>query len=152
MRFPRDTFLTALPLALLAACASPVAQAQPTLWKESPGPAAAPELARFNELLSQLADRMKPALVRPQSAKVPEQRKDDDGPRHDERHHEHLAGDRKAETPRRPAQRGDKKRDARDVAAYVAYAAARTGQPRSSRALARLVWAAAFPGATATAA
>jgi serine protease Do len=35
----------------------------PAIWKESPGLAAAPELHRFNELLSELAERMKPALV-----------------------------------------------------------------------------------------
>jgi serine protease Do len=47
----------------------PVGQA---IWKEAAGVAAAPELQRFNELLSQLAERMKPALVHIRVRRGPE--------------------------------------------------------------------------------
>lgn len=39
------------------------APAQPPLWQESTGGAAASELSRLNDLLAQLAERLKPALV-----------------------------------------------------------------------------------------
>jgi serine protease Do len=52
-----------LAVALGIAGATPVLAAEPALWTEEAHPQAAPELARFNELLSQLADRLKPALV-----------------------------------------------------------------------------------------
>jgi S1-C subfamily serine protease len=42
---------------------APVRAAEPALWKEDAAQPVAPELARFNELLSQLAERLKPALV-----------------------------------------------------------------------------------------
>ena len=58
--FARDALCFALPLAVLVGCATPVVQAEPMLWKDSaPGTTVAPELARFNDLLSQLAERMK---------------------------------------------------------------------------------------------
>lgn len=37
--------------------------AQPALWQESTGATAAPELSRLNDLLAQLAERLRPALV-----------------------------------------------------------------------------------------
>jgi serine protease Do len=37
--------------------------AEPTLWREAPAATAPPELVRFNQLLADLADRLKPALV-----------------------------------------------------------------------------------------
>jgi serine protease Do len=49
---------------LLVGCAgSTGAQGAAVQWKESAAGGAAPELARFNELLSDLAERLKPALV-----------------------------------------------------------------------------------------
>ncbi len=48
---------------LAIACAQPVLAAEPVLWKENASVPVAPELARFNDLLSQLAERLKPALV-----------------------------------------------------------------------------------------
>src|SRR5437870_12304222 len=44
-------------------CARPTSADQSKLWQEVPAAAAAPELIRFNDLLADLADRMKPALV-----------------------------------------------------------------------------------------
>jgi serine protease Do len=49
---------------LVTGCATPTqAQAPAISWKESPGRGAAPELARVNELLADLADRLRPSLV-----------------------------------------------------------------------------------------
>jgi serine protease Do len=58
---------------LLAACAGPTGAGTPAgatatgqpaaLWTEAPALAAAPELARFNTLLADLAERLRPALV-----------------------------------------------------------------------------------------
>ena len=59
--------LTLVLAAFLAGCATPTlaenSQAPSISWKESGGKAAAPELARFNELLADLADRLRPSLV-----------------------------------------------------------------------------------------
>jgi serine protease Do len=51
--------------ALVAGCAAPsVAQPDTAVhWKESPSNTAAPELVRFNNLLADLAERVKPGLV-----------------------------------------------------------------------------------------
>src|SRR5207237_10893092 len=43
--------------------AAPALAADPARWTESAEAQAAPELARFDDLLSQLAERLKPALV-----------------------------------------------------------------------------------------
>jgi len=85
MLFGRDILLFAFPLALLIGCATPVVQAEPTLWKESTtSPAVAPELARFNDLLSQLAERMKPALVQLRVNRAAETREREEGRTPDE--------------------------------------------------------------------
>jgi serine protease Do len=42
---------------------APAFAAEPAFWREAPSAAAAPELQHFNDLLSQLADRLKPGLV-----------------------------------------------------------------------------------------
>ena len=47
---------------LLAGGALPAAAADP-LWTESQGASAPPEIARLNELMHSLAERLKPALV-----------------------------------------------------------------------------------------
>jgi serine protease Do len=46
-------------------CATPTAQAQssPITWKQGTGQGPAPELARVNELLADLAERLRPSLV-----------------------------------------------------------------------------------------
>jgi serine protease Do len=47
-----------------AGCAAPSAPPAPAqLWREAPNTSAPPELLRFNELLANLADGLKPALV-----------------------------------------------------------------------------------------
>jgi serine protease Do len=86
MLFGRDTLLFALPLAVLVGCATPVVQAEPTLWKESTttSPALAPELARFNDLLTDLAERMKPALVQLRVNRAVETREREEGRTPDE--------------------------------------------------------------------
>jgi serine protease Do len=48
--------------ASVAGCAAPSTTGSAPLWRET-SMAAAPELTRFNELLADLADRLKPALV-----------------------------------------------------------------------------------------
>lgn len=48
-------------LAWLSGCAATVSEQ--TLWQESAGGTMAPELSRLNDLLAQLAERLKPALV-----------------------------------------------------------------------------------------
>ncbi len=51
-------------LAVLASgCASPSTAAGPKPWRESPDTAAPPELGRINELLADLAERVRPGLV-----------------------------------------------------------------------------------------
>ncbi len=64
---PRRVAVVAVLVALLAGCAAP-SQAQttpppPIVWKEGAGSGAAPELVRFNQLLADLADRLRPSLV-----------------------------------------------------------------------------------------
>jgi serine protease Do len=44
-------------------CAGSTTAEQTKLWRETPTAAAPPELLRFNQLLADLADRLKPALV-----------------------------------------------------------------------------------------
>ena len=58
----RGTRVLVLLIVLVAGALGP-AQAQPKLWTEAPGATPAPELARFNQLLADLADRSRPALV-----------------------------------------------------------------------------------------
>jgi serine protease Do len=47
----------------LFGCAGPLSAEQPALWREAPTATAAPELTRFNDLLADLADQVRPALV-----------------------------------------------------------------------------------------
>jgi serine protease Do len=58
--------LTVLPLVaalIVGGAASTRAQGDAVLWKDSPSSAPPPELARFNQLLADLAERLKPGLV-----------------------------------------------------------------------------------------
>jgi serine protease Do len=50
-------------VAALVGCAGPTTTDQARLWRETPGAATPPELLRFNELLANLAEGLKPALV-----------------------------------------------------------------------------------------
>src|SRR5436853_788435 len=73
-------------LALLAlvmfplGCARPTSADQAKLWQEVPASAAAPELTRFNALLADLADRLRPALVHVRVRRAGSAPKDDDSP------------------------------------------------------------------------
>ena len=58
----RGAWVLVLLVVLVAGTLGP-AQAQPKLWTESPGATPAPEFARFNQLLADLAERSRPALV-----------------------------------------------------------------------------------------
>ncbi|MEK7386808.1 MAG: hypothetical protein AABZ83_10230, partial [candidate division NC10 bacterium] len=61
---PTRALLTVVLVALsLIGCAAPMGGGAATHWKEDPGATVAPELARFNTLLADLAERMKPGLV-----------------------------------------------------------------------------------------
>ena len=78
----RSTFPSlARAVVLSLAIAAPAFAAEPMLWKETPPAPAAPELQHFNDLLSQLADRLKPALVQvrvgPGNGKAPQGEKVD---------------------------------------------------------------------------
>src|SRR5919109_3567704 len=77
----RVRILALLPLLVLPlGCASPTRAEQTTLWQEAPATAAAPELTRFNDLLADLADRLKPALVHVRVRRGGSAAKDDDAP------------------------------------------------------------------------
>src|SRR5436853_5643553 len=60
---PATTVARVATVLLAIGCAAPAVAADPALWTESAEAQAAPELARFDDLLSQLAERLKPALV-----------------------------------------------------------------------------------------
>ena len=50
-------------IVLASGCAGPSTAAGPKPWRESPETAAAPELGRVNDLLADLAERLRPGLV-----------------------------------------------------------------------------------------
>jgi serine protease Do len=61
---PVRALVVLLALVLVASgCAGPSTAAGPKPWRESPDTAAAPELGRVNELLADLAERLRPGLV-----------------------------------------------------------------------------------------
>lgn len=68
--------VTLLPLG----CARPTSVDQTKLWQETPAAAAAPELTRFNDLLADLAERLKPALVHVRVRRGGSAPKDDETP------------------------------------------------------------------------
>jgi serine protease Do len=64
MARPRQgSFALLIAALVLVGCASPVVAQSPSLWRETPMANAAPELQRFNSLLADLAEQLKPALV-----------------------------------------------------------------------------------------
>jgi serine protease Do len=73
-----------LPLMLVVALLGPVAPAPAAndtkYWREDIAVAPAPELTRFNQLLADLADRLKPALVHVRVRRAPGKDRDEDGP------------------------------------------------------------------------
>jgi serine protease Do len=61
---PVRALVVLLALVLVASgCAGPSTAAGPKPWRESPDTAAAPELGRVNDLLADLAERLRPGLV-----------------------------------------------------------------------------------------
>jgi serine protease Do len=61
---PVRALVVLLALVILASgCAGPSTAAGPKPWRESPDTAAAPELGRVNDLLADLAERLRPGLV-----------------------------------------------------------------------------------------
>src|SRR5712692_8859016 len=60
---PATTVARVAIVLLAVGCVAPAVAADQALWTESAEAQAAPELARFDDLLSQLAERLKPALV-----------------------------------------------------------------------------------------
>src|SRR2546426_1734555 len=77
----RVRVLALLPLLVLPlGCAGPTRGDQTRLWQEAPAAAAAPELTRFNALLADLADRLKPALVHVRVRRAGSTPRDADGP------------------------------------------------------------------------
>jgi serine protease Do len=82
---PRPRRLVPVALALIVALAAPMgapsAADEPKLWREDAAVTPAPELVRFNTLLADLAEQLKPALVHIRSRRAAGKDKDDDEPR-----------------------------------------------------------------------
>ncbi|HEY2991213.1 MAG TPA: trypsin-like peptidase domain-containing protein [Methylomirabilota bacterium] len=85
---PRSRRLVLLVLALVVVLAAPVgapfAAEEPKYWREDAAITPAPELTRFNQLLADLAEQLKPALVHiraRRSVAAKDKDKDDDEPR-----------------------------------------------------------------------
>jgi serine protease Do len=77
-RSPRPTLAVLLLVAVLAV-AVPAAPAQETTyWREDVAVVPAPELARFNQLLGDLAEQLKPALVHVRVRRAPGQEREED--------------------------------------------------------------------------
>ncbi|HET7343529.1 MAG TPA: trypsin-like peptidase domain-containing protein [Methylomirabilota bacterium] len=76
----RRSLLLALMLvvALLVPAAIPQAADEPTYWREDAAVTPAPELGRFNQLLADLAEHLKPALVHIRVRRAAGKDKDDD--------------------------------------------------------------------------
>ena len=74
----RPLLLTLSLVVALAACATAVEERK--YWREDATVTPAPELSRFNSLLADLADQLKPALVHVRVRRAPGQDKDEDGP------------------------------------------------------------------------
>jgi serine protease Do len=81
---PGRILVTLLALVVLASgCSGPFTAARPTLWRESTDTPAAPDLARVNGLLADLAERLLPGMVevRVQRAATPRDEPTRDEPR-----------------------------------------------------------------------
>ncbi len=59
----RRTWVVVWAAVLILLTSGSPARAAESLWKESPGAAPPPEIARLNDFMNQLAERLKPALV-----------------------------------------------------------------------------------------
>jgi serine protease Do len=67
-------------VALLAPAVPPSMAQETKYWREDAAVTPPPELSRFNQLLADLADQLKPALVHVQVRRTPGKDKDDDSP------------------------------------------------------------------------
>jgi serine protease Do len=65
---------------LLLSPAAPAGAQETKYWREDAAVTPAPELSRFNLLLADLADQLKPALVHVRVRRAPGQERDEDGP------------------------------------------------------------------------
>jgi serine protease Do len=74
----RPLLLTLILVVALAACATAVEERK--YWREDAKLTPAPELSRFNTLLADLADQLKPGLVHVRVRRAPGQEKEEDGP------------------------------------------------------------------------
>jgi len=72
MRVPAFLVALALSLAVIQAATPPAGAAEP-LWKESQGAAPPADIARLNDFMHDLAERMKPSLVQVRVRRVAEQ-------------------------------------------------------------------------------
>jgi serine protease Do len=80
-RSHRSVMRVLIVAAVLLAPAVPLSMAQETkYWREDAAITPPPELSRFNQLLADLADQLKPALVHVQVRRTPGQERDDDSP------------------------------------------------------------------------
>jgi serine protease Do len=69
-----------LAVVLLAPTVPPPTAQETKYWREDTAVTPAPELLRFNQLLADLAEQLKPALVAVRVRRAPGKDKDDDGP------------------------------------------------------------------------
>src|ERR671911_523037 len=77
----RPLLLTLLVAATLLVTVVPAPAADDTkYWREDIAVAPAPELSRFNQLLADLADQLKPALVAVRVRRAPGKDKEEDSP------------------------------------------------------------------------
>ena len=63
MQRPRSIIVALVLMAVLAPAGGALAAEEPRYWREDAAVTAAPELGRFNQLLADLAEQLKPALV-----------------------------------------------------------------------------------------
>jgi serine protease Do len=76
----RRPMLLVLALVVLLGSSGPVTAQEVKYWREDTAVTPAPELSRFNQLLADLAEQLKPALVHVRVRRAPGKEKDDDSP------------------------------------------------------------------------
>jgi len=77
---PRVVLVVALVVALLGSSAPPILAQEVKYWREDVAVTPAPELSRFNQLLADLAEQLKPALVSVRVRRASAKDKEDDNP------------------------------------------------------------------------
>jgi serine protease Do len=76
----RSILVATLLVPLLASVGPTYAAEESKYWREDAAVTPAPELSRFNQLLADLADQLKPALVHVRVRRAPGKDKDEEGP------------------------------------------------------------------------